>query len=361
MSLLEKFIEIQNDLSSPQLFAVNLQGFELFQDELCSSKSNFTQIDNYSLCICQEESQQLQTFIANFKKEFNINPQIIKQNSQEQVLKADKRHQVHFVCSEIWNFLMKIVKGGPCIPIYTIEIHNIKKNTPYDFTFLSQHDIEDLPNDLVIPVDMTQMEFLIQNDNDSFTLLTKVVPLAFTIEQVINKILLQQFNISNYLCFNQTNKKLIQNKNSTLIYELEFKSLWFFKPHQLENGFSENLDEAIMQQDFQNLKTGSTESTYESREIQSLLDSSQPHEFEDDVNLHNHNNSNLILRDINEFKNEIQSILQFHKNQPLILLKEEQAIENINQIILQIEQENCFKKEQQEEGTNDELIDYQDI
>ncbi|CAD8073363.1 unnamed protein product [Paramecium sonneborni] len=359
MSLLEKFLEINNDLSNPQLFAVSLQGFEQFQDELCCSQSNFTQIDNYSLCICQEESQQLQTIIANFKKEFNINPQIIKQNSQEQILKADKRYQVHFVCLEIWNFLMKVAKGGPCIPIYTIEINNLKKNTPHNFTFLSQQDIEGLPKDLLIPVDMTQMEFLIQTENDSFTYLTKVVPLAFTIEQVINKILSQQFNISNYMCFNQTNKKLIQNKNTTLIYELDFKSLWFFKPNQQENRFSENLDEVIMQQDFQNLNTGSTESTYESREIQSLLDSSQPHEFEDDPNLHN--KSNLILRDINEFRNEIESILQFHKKQPLLLLKEEQAIENINQIILQIEQENCFKKEQQEEGTNDELIDYQDI
>ncbi|CAK80186.1 unnamed protein product (macronuclear) [Paramecium tetraurelia] len=319
-------------------------------------------IKRYS--ICQEESQQLQGLIANFQTEFNINPQIIKQNSQEQVLKADKHYQVQFVCSEIWNFLMQHIQGGfyyhyssigPCLPIYTIEIHNIKKSTIYDFTFLSQHDIEQLPNHLVIPVDMTQMEFLIQNEDDSFTYLTKVVPLAFTVDQVINKILSSQFNISNYLCFNQTSKKIILNKNSTLIYELEFKSLWFFKPNKRDIGFQENFDEITMQQDFQNLITGSTESTFESREIQSILDSSsKSHEFEDDIN-------NLMLRDINEFKNEIETILQYHKKQPLTLLKEEQAIENINQIILQIEQENCFKKEQQEEGTNDELIDYQDI
>ncbi|CAD8133677.1 unnamed protein product [Paramecium pentaurelia] len=355
MSFIEKFLEIPNDLSSPRLYALSLKWFEQFQDELYCSNSIFTQIDNYSLCICQEESQSLQGLITNFQIEFNINPQIIKQNSQEQVLKVDKRNQVHFVCSELWNFLMQHIKGGPCLPIYTIEINNIKKSTVYDFTFLSQHDIEELPKDLVIPVDMTQMEFLIQNEDDSFTYLTKVVPLVFTIEQVINKILSQQFNISNYLCFNKISKKIILNKNSTLIYELEFKSLWFFKPNKRDIGFSENLDEITMQQDFQNLITGSTESTFESREIQSILDSSsKTHEFEDDV-------TNLILRDINEFKNEIESILQYHKNQPLILLKEEQAIENINQIILQIEQENCFKKEQQEEGTNDELIDYQDI
>ncbi|CAD8176222.1 unnamed protein product [Paramecium octaurelia] len=355
MSLLEKFLLIPNDLSSPRLFAVSQKWFEQFQDELNCSNSNFTQIDNYSLCICQEESQQLQGLTANFQTEFNINPQIIKQNSQEQVLKADKLYQVHFVCSEIWNFLMQHINGGPCLPIYTMEIHNIIKSSIYDFTFLSQRDIELLPNDLVIPVDMTQMEFLIQNEDDSFTYLTKVVPLAFTVEQVINKILASQFNISNYLCFNQTSKKIILNKNSTLIYELEFKSLWFFKPNKRDLGFQENFDEITMQQDFQNLITDSTESTFESREIQSILDSSsKSHEFEDDIN-------NLMLRDINEFKNEIQTILQYHKKQPLTLLKEEQAIENINQIILQIEQENCFKKEQQEEGTNDELIDYQDI
>ncbi|CAD8162543.1 unnamed protein product [Paramecium pentaurelia] len=359
MSLLEKFLETQNDLSSSQLFAVNLKWFEQFQEELFCCNSNLTQIDNYSLCICQEESIQLKGLIANFKIEFNIDPQIIQLNSQEQVLKADKRYQVHFVCSELWNFLMKYVKGGPCIPLYTIGIQEIRKSNIHDFTFLSQHDIQELPKGLVIPVDMTQMEFLIQNENDSFTYITKVVPLAFTIEQVINKILSQQFNISNYLCFNQTSKKVILNKTSTLIYELEFKSLWFFKPNKRDIEFSENLDEITMMQDFQNHIPGSTESTIESREIQSILDSSKSHEFEDDTNPNN--NSNLMLRDINEFKNEIESILQNHKNYPLILLKEEQAIENINQIILQIEQENCFKKEQQEEGTNDELIDYQDI
>ncbi|CAK61601.1 unnamed protein product (macronuclear) [Paramecium tetraurelia] len=359
MSLLEKFLEIQNNLSSSQLFAVNLKGFEQFSEELFCRDSNFTQIDNYSLCICQEESIQLKGLIANFKIEFNIDPQIIQLNSQEQVLKVDKRYQVHFVCLELWNFLMKHVKGGPCIPLYTIEINEIRKSTIHDFTFLSQHDIQDLPKGLVIPVDMTQMEFLIQNENDSFTYITKVVPLAFTIEQVINKILSPQFNVTNHLCFNQTSRKVILNKTSTLIYELEFRSLWFIKPNQKDNGFSENFDEITMQQDFQNHIPGSTESTFESREIQSILDSSKSNEFEDDINPNN--NSNLMLRDISEFKNEIESILQNHKQQPLILLKEEQAIENINQIILQIEQENCFKKEQQEEGTNDELIDYQDI
>ncbi|CAD8063017.1 unnamed protein product [Paramecium primaurelia] len=359
MSLLEKFLETQNDLSSSQLFAVNLKWFEQFQEELFCCNSNLTQIDNYSLCICQEESIQLKGLIANFKIEFNIDPQIIQLNSQEQVLKPDKRYQVHFVCSELWNFLMKYVKGGPCIPLYTIGIQEIRKSNIHDFTFLSQHDIQELPKCLVIPIEMTQMEFLIQNENDSFTYITKVVPLAFTIEQVINKILSQQFNISNYLCFNQTSKKVILNKTSTLIYELEFKSLWFFKPNKKDIEFSENLDEITIMQDFQNHIPGSTESTIESREIQSILDSSKSHEFEDDTNPNN--NSNLMLRDINEFKNEIESILQNHKNYPLILLKEEQAIENINQIILQIEQENCFKKEQQEEGTNDELIDYQDI
>ncbi|CAD8080046.1 unnamed protein product [Paramecium sonneborni] len=366
MNLIDQIFRIENDLSGPQIYAICRKWYEQFQDALSNCDSNFCKIDNYSLCICQEEQVQLNSILNNFRREFGIQPLIIQQNSLEQILKVDKRNQVQLVSKALWDFLVEQVKGGPCIPLYTMsrQESNVVRTMFKNFKFMTNQDIDNLLADLVVPVDMVQMEFLIQTDDDSLIYMTKVVPLAFTIEQLITKILTPHFDISNLKCYNYYSKKFLNNKSSTFICELQIKSLWFLKSCMtIQNGgmeFNENLDEVQMREDFQNLKTGSTESTTESR-IPSLLDISQQqqqnplHEFDDEGN-----HSNLMLKELNDFKAEISTILQNNNKQPLVLLKYEQAIENINQIIQQIEQDNCFKKEQQEEGTNDELIE-QDI
>ncbi|CAD8061624.1 unnamed protein product [Paramecium primaurelia] len=367
MSLIDQILSIGNDLSGPQIFVVCQKWYEQFQDELYNYNTKFSKIDNYSLCICQEEQVQLNSILNNFKREFNIQPIIIQQNSQEQILKVDKRNQAHYISKALWEFLEEQVKGGPCIPLYTMtkQESNVVRTMFDNLKFMTNNEIEELMPNLVVPVDMIQMEFLIQNEDDSLIYFTKVVPLAFTIEQLITKILTPLFDISNLMCYNYYLKKFLSNKSSTFICELQIKSLWFLKNimkncvkiQNEELEFTENLDEVQMIEDFQNFKT---ESTTESR-IPSLLDISQQqqnnhiHEFDDEGN-----QSNLMLRDIDDFKNEISTTLKHKKNQLLVLLKYEQAIENINQIIQSIEQDNCFKKEQQEEGTNDELIE-QDI
>ncbi|CAD8149921.1 unnamed protein product [Paramecium octaurelia] len=367
MSLIDQILTVGNDLSGPQIFVICQKWYEQFQDELCNCNSNFSKIDNYSLCICQEEQVQLNSILNNFKREFDFQPIIIQQNSQEQILKVDKRNQAHYISKALWELLEEQVKGGPCIPLYTMskQESNVVKTQYLNLKFMTNYEIEELMANLVVPVDMTQMEFLIQNEDDSLIYFTKVVPLAFTIEQLITKILTPLFDLSNLVCYNYYLKKFLNYKSSTFICELQIKSLWFLKSNmknsmKIQNGrteFTENFDEVQMREDFQNFKT---ESTTESR-IPSLLDISQQqqpnpfHEFEDEGN-----QSNLMLRELDDFKNEISTILKHKKNQPLVLFKYEQAIENINQIIQSIEQDNCFKKEQQEEGTNDELIE-QDI
>ncbi|CAD8168718.1 unnamed protein product [Paramecium pentaurelia] len=368
MNIIDEILTIGNDLSGPQIFAICRKWYEQFQDDLFNFNPNFSKIDNYTLCICQEEEMQLNNVLNNFKREFNIQPIkpiIIQQNSQEQILKVDKRNQAHYVSKALWEFLQEQVKGGPCIPLYTMNKQEsyLVRTMFGNLKFMTNNEIEDLMPNLVVPVDMTQMEFLIQKEDDSFIYFTKVVPLAFTIEQLITKIITPLFDISNLMCYNYYLQKFLSNKNSTFICELQKKSLWFLNSSMIiSNGgmkFNENLDEVQMREDFQSLKTGSTESTTESR-ISSLIDITQPqinplYKFDNEGNP-----INLMLRDLDDFKNEISTILKQNKNQPLVLLKYEQAIENINQIIQQIEQEYCFKKEQQEEGTNDELIE-QDI
>ncbi|CAD8160217.1 unnamed protein product [Paramecium octaurelia] len=368
MNIIDEILTIGNDLSGPQIFAICLKWYEQFQDDLYNCNPNFSKIDNYSLCICQEEQVQLNSILNNVKREFNIQhikPIIIQQNSLEQILKVDKRNQAHYVSKALWEYLQEQVKGGPSIPLYTMSKQEsyLARTMFANLKFMTNNDIDDLNPNLVVPVDMTQIELLIQKEDDSLIYLTKVVPLAFTIEQLITKIVTPLFDISNLMCYNYYLKKFLSNNNSTFICELQKKSLWFLKSSMtISTGgiaFNENLDEAQMREDFQSLKTGSTESTTESR-ISFSIDNSQSqisplHKFDNEGN-----QINLMLRDLNDFKNEISTVLKQNKNQPLVLLKFEQAIENINQIIQSIEQENCFKKEQQEEGTNDELIE-QDI
>ncbi|CAD8081468.1 unnamed protein product [Paramecium sonneborni] len=366
MNLIDQIFTIGNDLSGSQIYAICRKWYEQFNEDISNSNPNFCKIDNYSLCICQEEQVQLNNIMNNFKREFGIQAQIIQQNSLEQILKVDKCNQAQYVSKALWDILIEQAKGGPCIPLYTMsrQESNVVRTMFRNLRFMTNQDIEDLSPNLEVPLDMIQMEFLIQTEDESFIYITKVVPLAFTIEQLITKILTPLFDLSNLMCYNYYSKQFLNNKSLTFIYELQIKQLWFLKNNvTILNGgikFDENLDEIQMREDFQNLKTGSTESTTESR-IPSLLDisqQSQPNpllEFEDEGN-----HSNLMLKELYDFKIEISTTLKNNYNQPLILLKYEQAIENINQIIQQIEQDNCFKKEQQEEGTNDELIE-QDI